>query len=188
VNPRDETAEPIKTAVKIKIDDSAQSIIENMASGKKPLEMRIYSGEQNIEYNVPNPQYSNLDAMYFIIFGSFSSDTENANIAKSAGYSMLGSAFTSVLNARFGNIFNNVNINQTGKSTRFNVSGSIQQFRYTLGSTVEELSDWTQANAKLEYLFNPQLIMRVERKNPVISSSYNTQKTYEFGVMYRFAF
>lgn len=188
INPRDESAEPIKTAVKIKIDDSAQSIIENMASGKKPLEMRIYSGEQNIEYDVPNPQYSNLDAMYFIIFGSFSSDTENANIAKSAGYSMLGSAFTSVLNARFGNIFNNVNINQTGKSTRFNVSGSIQQFRYTLGSTVEELSDWTQANAKLEYLFNPQLIMRVERKNPVISSSYNTQKTYEFGVMYRFAF
>jgi len=188
VNPRDPEAEPIKTAVKIKIDDSVKSLLVNMASGKKPLDMRIYSGTQNIEYNVPNPQYSNLDAMYFIIFGTFSSDTENAGIAKSAGYSMFGSLFTSMVNARLGNIVNNVNINQTGKSTRFNVSGRYQKVRYTVGATVEEISDWTQANAKLEYLFNPQFIMRVERKNSVISNSYNPQKINEFGVMYRFNF
>jgi len=159
-----------------------------MASGKKPLDMRIYSGAQNIEYDVPNPQYTNLDAMYFIIFGTFSSDTENANIAKSAGYSMFGSLFTSMVNAKFGNIVNNVNINQTGQSTRFNVSGRYQKVRYTVGGTVEEISDWTQANAKLEYLFSPQFIMRVERKNSVISNSYNPQKINEFGVMYRFSF
>ena len=188
INPRDPKAEPVKTGVKIKIDDSVKSLLANMASGKKPLDMRIYSGAQNIEYDVPNPQYTNLDAMYFIIFGTFSSDTENANIAKSAGYSMFGSLFTSMVNAKFGNIVNNVNINQTGQSTRFNVSGRYQKVRYTVGGTVEEISDWTQANAKLEYLFSPQFIMRVERKNSVISNSYNPQKINEFGVMYRFSF
>lgn len=192
INPRDPTSDPIKTAVKIKIDDPVKSLLTNMASGKKPLEMRIYSGTQNIEYDVPNPQYSNLDAMYFIIFGTFSTDTENTNIATSAGYSMLGSAFTSVLNSKLGNIINNVNINQTGISTRFNVSGRYEKVRYTVGSTYTSGSSlgWTQqANAKLEYLFSPQFIMRAERKDPVISTDIsNVQKIYEFGVMYRFTF
>jgi hypothetical protein len=101
---------------------------------------------------------------------------------------MLGSAFTSALNARLGNFVNNVNINQTGTQTRYNISGRYQQLRYTFGGSFEEISDMSQANAKVEYLFSPQFIMRVERKDPVISSSYNTQKINEFGVMYRFTF
>ena len=188
INPRDTEAEPVKTAVKIKIDDSVKSLLANIASGTKPLDMKIYSGTQNIDYNVPNPQYTNLDAMYFILFGTFRTDAENASIAKSAGYSMLGSAFTSALNARLGSLVNNVNINQTGTQTRYNISGRYQQFRYTFGGSFEEISDMSQANAKVEYLFSPQFIMRVERKDPVISSSYNTQKINEFGVMYRFTF
>ena len=188
LNPRDKNAEPVKTAVKIKIDDSVNSLLKNLASGEKQLDMKIYSGQQNIEYNVPNPQYSNLDAMYFVLFGTFSTDTENAQLAKSAGYSMLGSAFTSVLNAKLGNFVNNVNINQSGDQTRFNISGRYQKVRYSVGGTVEEISDWSQASAKIEYLFSPRFIMRVERKDPVISSSYNTRKINEFGVMYRFSF
>ena len=188
INPRDEEAEPVRTAVKIKIDDSVNSLLANMASGEKPLDMKVYSGAQNIDYNVPSSQYTNLDAMYFLLFGTFSTDTENASIAKSAGYSMLGSVATSFLNAKLGNIVNNVNINQTGKETRYNFSGRFQEFRYTVGGT-SEMEGWSQANAKIEYLFSPQFIMRIERKDPVISSSYNnTQKVNEVGVMYRFSF
>jgi len=191
INPRDEEAEPVKTAVKIKINDSVNSLLSNMSSGKKPLDMKVYSGAQNIDYDVPNSQYTDLDAMYFLIFGSFRTDSENASIAKSAGYSMLGSAVTSALNAGLGNLVNNVNINQTGKQTRFNISGRFQEFRYTVGYTVggaTEMSDWSQANAKVEYLVTPQFIMRVERKDPVISSTSNTDKVNEVGVMYRFTF
>ncbi len=188
INPRDDEAEPVKTAVKIKIDDSVNSLLTNMASGEKPLDMKVYSGAQNIDYNVPSSQYTNLDAMYFLLFGTFSKDSESANIAKSAGYSMLGSVATSFLNARLGNIVNNVNINQTGKETRYNVSGRVMEFRYTFGGS-SEMVDWSQANGKIEYLFSPRFIMRIERKDPIISSSYNnTQKVNEFGVMYKFSF
>ncbi|MDA3860491.1 MAG: hypothetical protein PF445_04635 [Melioribacteraceae bacterium] len=187
INPRDEEAEPIKTAVKIKIDDSAKSLLTNIGSGEKPLDIKIYSGAQNIDFNVSNPQYTSLDAMYFLIFGTFSTDSENASIAKSAGYSMLGSAVTSVANAKFGNFVNNVNINQTGKQTRIDISGRVQKFRYTVGGAME-MADWSQANAKIEYLISPQFIMRVERKDPVISSSSDAEKVDEVGVMYRFTF
>ncbi len=186
-NPRNDDAEPIKTAVKIKIDGPAMSVLENMASGKKPLNMQVYTGAQNIDYDVPNQQYNNLDAMYFVLLGKFSSDIENASIAKSAGYSMLGSAITSGLNAHLGNFINNVNFNQTGKQTRINVSGRASEFRYTIGGAIERL-DWSEANAKFEYLFNPQFIIRFERKDPVISSSSKSQKVHELGAMYRFTF
>jgi len=188
INPRDKEAEPEKTAVKIKINDSVNSLLSNIATGENPLDMKIYTGSQNIEYDVPNLQYNNLDAMYFILFGTFSNTTEKSNLATSAGMSVLGSTLTTMLNAGLGDVINNVNINQTGRETRYNVSGRIQKVRYTFGGSLEEISDWSRTNAKLEYLFSPQFIMRVERKDPVISSSYDNQKINEFGMMYRFSF
>ena len=189
INPRDQNVEPEKTAVKIKINDSVNSLLANLASGEKPLDMKIYTGTQNIDYDVPNPQYNDRDAMYFILFGTFSNDTEKANLAASAGMSVASSVVTTMLNAQFGDLVNNVNINSAGNETRYNISGRFQQVRYTVGGTVQEISDWSTANAKLEYLFSPQFIMRVERKDPIISSSSdNTRKVNEFGVMYRFSF
>lgn len=188
INPRDQEAEPEKTAVKIKINDSVNSLLANLASGEKPLDMKIYSGTQNIDYDVPNPQYSDRDAMYFILFGTFSNDSENTNLATSAGLSVASSLFTTMLNAQFGDYINNFNINSSGDQTRYNISGRIQQVRYSVGVTGQEISDWSQANAKLEYLVSPQFIIRVERKDPVISSASNNKKISEFGVMYRFSF
>jgi len=188
INPRNREAEPLKTAVKIKINDSVNSLLENLASGEKPLDMKIYTGTQNIEYDIPNLQYDDRDAMYFILFGTFSTDSENTNLAASAGMSVASSVVTTLLNAQLGDFVNNVNINSAGDQTRYNISGRIQQVRYTIGGTVQEISDWSQANAKLEYLFNPQFIIRVERKDPVISSSAVNDKISEFGVMYRFSF
>ena len=188
INPRDQESEPEKTAVKIKINDSVNSILANLASGEKPLDMKVYSGSQNIDYDVPNPQYSNRDAMYFVLFGTFSTDTEKANLATSAGMSVVSSAVTSMLNAGLGNYVNNFNINTAGNQTRYNISGRWRTVRYSVGGSLQEISDWSQANAKFEYLFNPQLIMRVERKDPVITSTSDTKKISEFGVMYRFSF
>ena len=98
-----------------------------------------------------------------------------------------------MLNANFGDVINNVNINQTGKQTKFNLSGRVEKWRYTVGYATggeqeDALFDIDRANAKLEYLFNPQLIMRLERKDPVIFSSDRTLKISEFGIMYKFAF
>lgn len=188
INPRDQESEPERTAVKIKINDSVNSILANLASGEKTLDMKVYSGTQNIDYDVPNPQYTNRDAMYFVLFGAFSTDTEKANLATSAGMSVVSSAVTTMLNAGLGNYVNNFNINRAGNQTRYNISGRWRTVRYSVGGTVQEISDWSQANAKLEYLFNPQLIIRVERKDPVITSTSDTKKISEFGVMYRFSF
>ncbi len=188
INPRNKEAEPERTAVKIKINDSVNSLLENLASGEKPLDMKIYTGTQNIEYDVPNLQYDNRDAMYFILFGTFSNDSENANLAASAGLSVASSVVTTMLNSQLGDFVNNVNINSSGDQTRYNISGRIQKVRYTVGGTAQEISDWSRANAKLEYLFSPQFIIRAERKNPIITSSSETEKISEFGVMYRFSF
>ncbi|MCF6268441.1 MAG: hypothetical protein L3J41_01885 [Melioribacteraceae bacterium] len=188
INPRNREAEPERTAVKIKINDSVNSLLENLASGKKPLDMKIYTGVQNIDYDIPNQQYNDRDAMYFILFGTFSTDSENANLAASAGMSVASSVVTTMLNAQLGDFVNNVNINTTGDQTRYNISGRVQKVRYTIGGTMQEISDWSQANAKLEYLFSPQFIIRAERKNPVISSSAENEKISEFGIMYRFSF
>ena len=127
--------------------------------------------------------------MYFIAFGAFSSDVNNADIANNAAMSLLGSTLTTMLNANFGDLVNNVNFNQSGNQTRFNISGRVQKVRYTVGGTQEVFSDISQANAKVEYLCSPQFIMRAERKDPIISSSSgNNDKISELGVKYRFAF
>jgi len=189
VNNRDREAEPVKTAVKIKINDKVSTLRENIASGENPIDMKIYMGQKNIDYDVPANQYTNLDAMYFILFGVFSTDVNNADLANSAAMSVLGSTLTTMLNANFGDVINNVNFNQSGRQTRFNISGRVQKVRYTVGGTQEVFSDLSQANARVEYLFSPKLIFRAERKDPVISSSSgNNDKISEVGVKYRFSF
>ena len=189
INRRDNEAEPVRTAVKIKVNDKVSTLLDNIASGENPIEMKIYMGQKNIDYDVASNQYNKLDAMYFILFGAFSSDADNTDIANSAAMSVLGSTLTTMLNANFGDLINNVNFNQTGKQTRFNISGRVQKVRYTVGGTQEVFSDLSQANAKVEYLFSPKFIIRAERKDPVISSSSgNNDKISEFGVRYRFAF
>ncbi len=189
INRRDKEAEPVRTAVKIKVNDKVSTLLDNIASGENPIEMKIYMGQKNIDYDVASNQYNKLDAMYFILFGAFSSDADNTDIANSAAMSVLGSTLTTMLNANFGDLINNVNFNQTGKQTRFNISGRVQKVRYTVGGTQEVFSDLSQANAKVEYLFSPKFIIRAERKDPVISSSSgNNDKISEFGVRYRFAF
>lgn len=189
VNNRDREAEPVKTAVKIKVNDKVSTLRENIASGENPINMKIYMGQKNIDYDVASNQYNNLDAMYFILFGTFSSDINNADLANSAAMSVLGSTLTTMLNANFGDVINNVNLNQSGNQTRFNISGRVQKVRYTVGGTQEVFSDLSQANARVEYLFSPKLIFRAERKDPVISSSSgNNDKISEFGVKYRFSF
>jgi len=189
INSRDREAEPIKTAVKIKVNDKVSTLTKNIGTGANPLDMKIYMGQKNIEYDVASNQYTNLDAMYFILFGAFSSDVNNTDLANSAAMSVLGSTLTTMLNANFGDLINNVNFNQAGEQTRFNISGRVKKVRYTVGGTEEVFSDLSQANAKLEYLFSPKFIVRAERKDPVISSSSgNNDKISEFGVRYRFAF
>ncbi len=189
VNSRVTDAEPIKTAVKIKINDKVSTLQNNIATGENPIDMKIYMGQKNIEYDIASNQYNNLDAMYFILFGTFTSDVDNADLANNAAMSVLGSTLTTMLNANFGDLINNVNFNQSGKQTRFNISGRVQKVRYTVGGSQEVFSDLSQANARLEYLFSPKFIVRAERKDPIISSSSGSnEKISEFGVKYRFAF
>ncbi|MEN8192248.1 MAG: hypothetical protein ABFS12_05495 [Bacteroidota bacterium] len=189
VNKRVQDAEPIITAVKIKINDKVSTLEKSIATGEDPIEMKIYMGQRNIDQDVASNQYNNLDAIYFILFGSFTSDVDNTDLANNAAMSVIGSTLTTMLNANFGDLVNNVNLNQSGDQTRINISGRVQKVRYTIGGTQEVFSDLSQANARVEYLVNPKLILRAERKDPVISSSSgNNDKISEFGIKYRFTF
>ncbi len=188
INPNVSDSEPEKTAVKIKINDSASSLTESIASKNSNVKLEVYMGK-NIELNIPSTQYTRMDAVVFILFGVFEKDLQSADLASNAGFSVLGSTLTSVLNQKFGDAINNVNINKAGNQTRFNISGRVQQVRYTVGGTEETFTNLNQANVKVEYLFNPKLIMRLERRDPVISSSAGeTEKVNEFGLMYKFTF
>jgi len=188
INPND-NSKLEKVAVKIKINDSASSLTESIASKNSNVDLEVYRGDKNIEYNIPSPQYTRMDAVVFILFGVFEKDLQSADLASNAGFSVLGSTLTSVLNQRFGDAINNVNINKAGNQTRFNISGRVQQVRYTVGGTEETFTNLNQANVKVEYLFSPKFIMRLERRDPVISSSAGeTEKINEFGLMYKFTF
>ena len=107
----------------------------------------------------------------------------------------MGNALTSVLNSQVGDLVNDVRFSSSEERTKVSVSGRIEDFRYSIGGTASEgkdLSDITIADVdvKIEYPVTTKLLLRLERKNPVIqkSSSSNEQKINEFGLKYLFVF
>jgi hypothetical protein len=60
--------------------------------------------------------------------------------------------------------------------------------RYSFGGTTEVFQNIGKANIKVEYLFNPRFLIRLERKDPIVNSFSSDEKINEMALKYKFEF
>ncbi len=91
----------------------------------------------------------------------------------------------------FGDYVRSVRIKQYGTQTQFSLIGKAGQVRYEIGGTSRVFQDITRANIKIEYppiTSLKNLVLRLQRRDPIQSSSTYSEMINEFGVKYRFEF
>lgn len=195
VNPRDVTATPQEVAVKISIKGPLEDLGRNLASNQENLS--VYVGARNIQNNVRETRYDYADAFSFILFGKFKDDLTaqdrgqvavQANAFENTATSFLGSVLSNFVNSAVGDLVNNIQISKAGDNTKFSLSGRIQNLRYSFGGTTEVYQNINKASIKVEYLFNPKFLIRLERKDPVVQSYVSDEKITEMAIKYRFEF
>ncbi len=195
INPRDDSGTSEEVAVKIKIKSPLSELGKSLAGNTES--MGVYVGSKNIQNNVRETRYDYADAFSFIFIGKFKDDLTaqdktqvagQTNLIGNTATSFLGSVLTSFVNSAVGDLVNNIQINQTAYSTKFSLSGRIQNLRYTFGGTTEVFQNIGKANVKFEYLFNPKFLMRLERKDPIAATFISEEKISEFALKYKFEF
>jgi len=194
-NPADSTTagvQEVLVAVKIKINGPLKELGKNFI--KEENNIAVYYGADNIDNNTADPTKDASDAAYFLIAGRFASDMtpQDKNAASgqfsNTATSMAGSVIGGLLNNSFGNYVRNVELRRVGTATKFNLSGSVNKFRYTIGGTTDIFQDLSQANIRIEYPILNSLIIRLERKQAVIETNSSNQMIDELGLKYRFEF
>jgi len=195
INPRELNAAPQEVAVKIKIKGLLSEIGKNLANN--PESIGVYVGTRNIQNNIKDTRYDYSDAFSFILLGKFKDDLTAQDRAETAGLitdvqnsatSFLGSMLTSFVNSAVGDLVNNIQISRIGEHTKFSFSGRIQNLRYSIGGTTEVFQNINKANIKIEYPFNPNFLIRVERKDPIVQKYSFDEKINELALKYRFVF
>ncbi len=178
----------VPVAVKIKIKGPLDDLGKNFQSEQNNI--AVYYGEKAIQDDTPDPAYTKTDAIMFIITGSFTEGAtqQQRSAAASVATSLAGSLLGSFLNQQFGDYVRNFEVRQVGSQTKFNLSGKVQKFRYTIGGTTEVFQDISRANVKVEYPLFQSLILRLERKEALSENGIANEMINELGLKYRFEF
>ena len=194
-NPADSTTSGVQevlVAVKIKITGPLKELNKNFIKEKNNI--AVYYGADNIDNNIADPTKDASDAAYFLIAGRFASDMtpQDKNAASgqlsNTATSMAGSVIGGILSNSLGNYVRDVELRKVGSATKFNLSGSVNKFRYTIGGTTDIFQDLSQANIKIEYPLLNSLLIRVERKQAVTETTSSNEMINELGLKYRFEF
>ena len=111
---------------------------------------------------------------------------------ENAAYSLLGSQLTNYLNSSLGGLINNIKLNKySGRdSYKLLFSGKYNNIRYSFGGSFGSQTDYLQlskADIRVEYLFNPNFLIRLEQKDPIIETT-TKEKIQEVGLKYKFEF
>jgi hypothetical protein len=185
-----------EVAVKIRINSLMSNLSKNISGDENFI--AVYVGTQNIDNNTPNPRYDDSDAVSFILLGKFLSDntlstSEKTNAAREIGRNtatFIGPVLTNFTNSVVGDFINDVQLNQRGDAYNFSVSGRLQKVRYSLGYSFggNYTSAESRTNLRFEYLFNPNFLIRLERRDPVVQSSSIDDKINELALKYKFEF
>ncbi len=190
--PNSTTSEEV--AVKLKLQGPVSELGTNLAN--QPENISVYVGSRNIENNIPDERYDASDAVSFILVNQFKADLSaenrqdvaNQTIGLGTATSLLGPILTGFVNSAVGDVVNNIQLSQAGEFTKFAVSGRFSKFRYSFGGTTEVFQNINKANLRLDYLFNPSFLIRLERKDPIVRSFGIDDKITELGLKYRFEF
>ncbi len=187
---------PTPVAVKINIAGNFSELGRNLSSSTDNIQ--VYIGSNNINNSIPDVRYDAKNALSFILVGKpdFVGSNEGtgnfaSDLATETSFSILGSALTSLVNSRVGDAINDIKLSKSSGETRFNVSGKIENIRYTVGLT-QNIGPTSSSNnfdtqLRVEYLFNPNFLIRLERKPPLNTSS-STENINELGLKYIFEF
>lgn len=178
-------------AVKLKINSPLSKLGENLSQENENLS--VYVGRSNIDDDIPNTKYDASNALTFILLGQLSLDlneeqkTALGSVAENAAYSLLGSQLTNYLNSTLGGLVTNIRFNKYAtNSYKLLFSGKYNNIRYSFGGNTKYL-EWNKTDIKLEYLINPNLILRAEQKDPVVETTTG-EKVQELGLKYKFEF
>jgi len=195
VSPNDPFGKSEEVAVKIKLSDPLSKLGEKLTLNEENF--AVYVGRKNIDSNIPNTNYDVADALAFILVGKFKNDlTSNStangsqtNATSSAASFVISPLLTSILNSALGGgVIEDIQIGQAGQYYRVGISGKVQNFRYKIGGTSQVLSDIAKANILVQYFFNNDISIRVERRYPIIYSEGTDERVNELGLRYKFEF
>ncbi|MCX6149219.1 MAG: hypothetical protein NTX22_01700 [Ignavibacteriales bacterium] len=181
-------------AVKIRLEGPVDKLGENLSKSSKNI--AVYETQTNIDRDIPSPDKSAADAIFFILTGEFVSGQTAGSKASISGLfnpngyanSALSGILSSFANEYLGDVVRNIELEQRGSSQRLSVSGKIQKLKYSLGTKTEEFQDISKANLKLEYPFSDYFLIRFERKDPILENMNNSEKINEIAIKYKFVF
>lgn len=190
--PNSTTSEEV--AVKLRLEGPVSELGTNLVSHTDNIS--VYVGTRNIENNIPDERYDASDAVSFVLVNQFKADLSaqnrqdvaNQTIGVNTGASLLGGILTRFVNSAVGDVVNNIQLSQAGEDTKFAVSGRFSNFKYSFGGTTELFQNINKANLRVDYLFNPNFLIRLERKDPLVRTFGIDDKITELGLKYRFEF
>ncbi len=181
-----------EVAVKLKLNSPLSKLGENLSGDKGNLS--VYVGRSHIENDIPDVRYDASNALTFVLLNQLSLDLNEeqkstlGSFTENTAYSLLGSQLTSYLNSALGGIITNIRVNRYsgGDYYKFLFSGKYNNIRYSFGGNTEYLQ-LNKADIKLEYLLNPNFLIRLEQKSPVVEINPE-DKIQELGLRYKFEF
>ncbi len=182
------STQEVPVAVKIKIKGSVEQLNKNFI--KEQNNIAVYYGQKNIDNDVPDPSKNINDAIMFIVTGRFTEGAtqQDRNAVASTAASLAGSLLGSFLNQQLGDFVRSFEVRQTGATTKFNLSGKVKDFRYSIGGSTDVFQDISRANVKIEYPLYKSLLIRLERKEAVSETGLSSEMINELGLKYRFEF
>ena len=191
-SPSDSASTETEVAVKIKISGPLRDLDKNFIQEKNNI--AVYVGTDNIEDDIPDNTKTQSDAIMFILAGKFASEATAQDKSVAAGQisgtatSIAGSLLGGVLNSYFGEYVRRVELRTVGAQTKFNLSGKVDDFRYTIGGATDVFQDLSKANIKIEYPLLRNLLIRLERKEALADTYISNEMINELGLKYRFEF
>jgi molybdopterin-binding protein len=180
----------VPVAVKIKVKGLLSELDKNF--GQDENSIAVYYGQENINNNTPSSEYEKADAFWFILTGNFVENTSASSstpFAAAQATALAGSVLGGFLNQQFGDAVKSLEVRQSNSGTKFNLSGKVNKFRYTIGASDNTFKEIGQATVKIEYPLLDKLLIRLERKESINDESNVTNEMInELGLRYRFEF
>jgi len=182
----------IEVAVKLKLKGPLKDLGKNFIQNEDNI--AVYYGEDNIDNDIMDKTKDASDAIMFIVTGQFlnsqggfSGASQNSAFESTAS-TLAGSLLGGFLNSYAGDYVRSVELRRVGSNTKFNLSGRVNNFRYSIGGTTDVFSDLSRANLKIEYPFFEKLLLRLERKESLTETSNSSEMINELGLKYKFEF
>jgi hypothetical protein len=186
--------EPVE--VSIKLNGPLKDLSKNLTQNKDNI--NVYVGADDIANNRPDPTKDVTNAILFILTGNFnltaqqsqsgSSSSALSSLTSNATTSFAGSLISGVLNSASGGVIGGVELRNVGSTTKFNLVGKVNKFRYSIGGSTTVFQDFSQANVKIEYPIIQNLLIRIERKEAITQTNLSSPMINELGLKYRFEF